>query len=188
MVDAGVWQPNNPNNYNIYAGITRHGPTPVHQVAGSTCYKHQYHTKAGKDARNITSDEYRDVLWNTFLPAGARLFNTSRWYLQQDNDPTHRIAVQVVKDWNTMHNSDVQVLSGYPPNSPDLNLIENFWSYVERRVFDAGCCDLVDFKACVKEQVGIWGPERKSYITKLYSSMPKRLAMVIAKNGGKSGY
>jgi len=186
--EDGVFQPNNPNNFNIYAGITKFGTTMVHEVAGSTAYKHTHVNKKGQAAKNITSEQYKDVLLQTLLPGGCKLFNKARWYLQQDNDPTHRIAREIVDEWNKTNDTDVQVLFGWPPNSPDLSLIENFWSYIENKVYGVGCKDIKEFKECVKKEIGAWNLQRENYMKNLYASMPTRMALVLQNKGGKTGY
>jgi len=54
---------------NMYLGITMFGITSPHVVAaGSTGMTTKYKNKKGFMARNITSDEYKDVLRGTFCP------------------------------------------------------------------------------------------------------------------------
>ena len=124
--EAGIYQPNHPSCLNIYVGITRHGATRVHLVEVSTGYKHNMKTKKGQKARNITAEEYRQVVQDTFLEGGKVLFQGQEWVLQQDNDPTHKVAGEIVTERNTARQPTVKVLAAWPPNSPDLNLIENF--------------------------------------------------------------
>ena len=93
---------------NVYAGITRHGVTQFHEVAGTSKHESTYKNKKGKGARNITSSEYGNVVKATLLPEGRRIFSTqgvSTWLLQQDNDPTHKAAIPVVEGWNAQHAS-----------------------------------------------------------------------------------
>ena len=186
--EEGVYQPNNPSCYNVYAGITRFGASHLHEVAGSTGYKHKHVTKRGKEAKNITTSQYKEVLHRTFLRQGCRLFKGDKWVLQQDNDPTHKIAQQVLVDWNQKHKSSIKLLASWPPHSPDLNLIENFWSYVERRVSAVKCDSFEEFKKCVSKEVTSRSNNMMAYLSKLYGSMPRRLEKVIEKNGGKTGY
>ena len=128
------------------------------------------------------------MLAETLLPEGRRLFSTggiSCWKLQQDNDPAHKVAEQVVKDWNQKHSSAVSVLPNWPPNSPDLNLIENVWAWVQARVDEKGCKNFAEFKAQVLQQLA---KVPKSMIDKLYKSMRGRLSSVIENEGGKIKY
>ena len=188
QVDGGVYQPNKPQAVNIYAGITPFGVTSAHIVAGTSCHKSLFVNKKGQQAKNITQDEYKAVLAETLLPEGRRLFSTggiSCWKLQQDNDPAHKVAEQVVKDWNQKHSSAVSVLPNWPPNSPDLNLIENVWAWVQARVDEKGCKNFAEFKAQVLQQLA---KVPKSMIDKLYKSMRGRLSSVIENEGGKIKY
>jgi hypothetical protein len=98
------------------------------------------------------------VLKNTLLPEGQKLMNLTTWYLQQDNDPTHRQAPKIVKEWSQSHGLNVQVLPDWPPLSPDLNLIENFWSHVQARVDAKGCQTFSEFKNAVTSEITSQSP------------------------------
>jgi len=184
----GVFQPNNPNCFNIYVGITRHGATTAHEVAGSTGFKHQHVNGKGQKAKNITKGQYQEVVGKTFLPEGDRMFDTTRWYLQQDNDPTHSVAGGVVLDWNKKHGKAIEMLEGWPPSSPDLSIIENFWSHIESEANAAGCKTLEEFKNCIKMLVNSRSKDMMAYLSTLYDSMPKRMEEVIRLKGKKTKY
>ena len=124
----------------------------------------------------------------TFMPEGRRMFSTqglATWVLQQDNDPTHKAALPVVKQWNAQHASSVSVLQPWPPNSPDLNPIENFWSYLQAKLDARGCTTFEQFSAAVHIEAKAVPTD---YFAKLVASMPKRLAKCIELGGGKTKY
>ena len=184
----GVYQPNKPSCFNIYAAITTIGATQIYEVAGSTSYRHRHVNKQGKPAKNITGDQYK-VIVRGFLDEGERIFGEgSLWYLQQDNDPAHRVAHAVVQEYNEKNGSQVQLLPNWPPNSPDLNVIENFWSWVQNRVYKRGCSTLSEFKQAVKEEVTSTPPSTLKCLASLYKSLPKRMATVLQRDGKKTGY
>lgn len=186
-LEREVFQPTHPQCLNIYSGITPYGMTAIHAVAGSSKHNLQYLNKKGQLARNITSAEYTDVLNNTLLPCGQTLFTTqgiSTWYLQQDNDPSHGVCKKVVQDWNHRKGSSVQLLPRWPPNSPDLNIIENVWAWVQARVNEKGCKTFEEFKAAVKNQIAA---VPRTMIAKLYKSLSSRMALVIDNEGGLTG-
>ena len=182
--DEAVFQPTNPQCVNVYAGITPHGMTAMHVVAGTTKHKSEHKTQQGKPARSITKSEYREVLKDTLLPEGAKLFRKagiSEWFLQQDNDPCHTVASQIVQDWNVACGSNVQLLPNWPPSSPDLNIIENVWALVQRQVNSLGCKDFGDFKQAVLE---CFAELPQETVASLYNSMGKRMEAVLEREGG----
>ena len=121
------------------------------------------------------------MLHQTLLPEGSKLLGGalgSAWVFQQDDDPTHRAAPQIVQAYNKAYGSSITVLAHWPPNSPDLNPIENVWAYVQRRVHARGCLTFEQFKQAVPQK----------YISNLYTSMPKRLSAVISRGGDRTRY
>ena len=99
-------------------------------------------------------------------------------YFQQDNDPKH--TSRVAKDW--FSKKKVDVLS-WPANSPDMNIIEHAWDYLDRRVrtrttLHRNCDEL--WKALLEEWAGI----EQEYIDKLFESMPQRVAALVEVKGG----
>ena len=137
---------------------------------------------------NISAEEYEQVLKKTLLPEGQRLFSgkgISYWTLQQDNDPAHVDASGVVKQWSKKNKSNAMVLPNWPPNSPDLNLIENVWGYVQGKVDEMGCQSFEDFRVAVHEQ---FKAVPSSMLNNLYTSMKGRLASVVEKGGDKTKY
>jgi hypothetical protein len=148
-------------------------------------HKTKFCSKKGSHARNITQQEYKQVLRQTLLPEGRRLFSSAgvaTWTLQQDNDPAHKAEIPVLEEWNMEKGCSVQLLPNWPPNSPDLNLIENVWAYVQAKVNEKGCSSFEEFNHEV-----IWQranvPQR--LLGNLHQSMPKRIRMVIENDGGK---
>ena len=174
---------NHPMCVNVYDGISWHGVTKCHLVTGTSQQKSIYTNKKGDESKNITTQEYKYVLQHTFLPCGEKMFSAngiSNWVLQQDNDPTHAPAKQVVEYWDVRHVSSPSLLENWPPSSPDLNIIENCWAYVQRKVDAQGHKTFHDFQAAVifeLEHIPI------SMLRNLYRSMPKRVTKVIELDG-----
>ena len=173
---------------NIYAGITKWGVTKCHIVAGTSKHKSTYLNKKGQGSKNITSSEYRDVLKHTLLPEGTRLFGgqgVGTWYLQQDNDPTHSVAAQEVKEWNARKGAGVQLLPSWPPNSPDLSPIENFWGWVKAKMNKKGCKNFDEFQ---HELMAVMKLVPKRILTAYFKSMKSRLVETMQLEGGKTSY
>lgn len=184
----GVYRPNHPQCLNVYGGITKFGVSKLHEVAGSSKHKSSFKNEKGQVASNITKEEYGHVLKKTLLPEGRRLFGAggvSSWYFQQDNDPAHGKAGDVVAEWNEQYSSSIQLLPKSPPNSPDLNLIENVWGYVQAKVDGLGCKSFEEFKEAVHEQ---FAAVPLPMLQHLYRSMPNRIASVVENRGDKTQY
>lgn len=173
---------------NVYAGLTYFGMTVAIIVAGTSEHTTSYTNKKGSTAKNITAAEYEDVLIKGLLPSGAAIFSAAGvtdWVLQQDNDPCHNVATRVIKQWGQKHRFAPKLLKDWPGNSPDLNPIENVWSWVKRQVESEGHKTFKAFRRAVL----YWVQHVPLHICRsLVSSMPKRLGLVAARGGDKTGY
>lgn len=179
---------NHPSGVNVYAGVTPFGMTAFHVVAGTTGYKSAYTNQKGTQSRNITAAQYKDVLSQTLLPEGRRIFlsqGMTSWVLQQDNDPTHKVAGDVVKQFNKKNQTNISVLPGWPPSSPDLSLIESVWAYLDAKMDSLGCKDFTEYKAALARE---FKAVSKEYCQRLYAGMPKRLQVCMDREGDKTGH
>ena len=96
----------------------------------------------------------------------------------QDNDPKHTAIL--TKKW--FEDNNVELLP-WPPQSPDLNLIEHLWNDVDRRI---RALDVeIRGKDMLWEQIHkIWEETALETCTKLIESMPERINDIIkAKDG-----
>lgn len=91
----------------------------------------------------------------------------------------------VVEKWCKQQSTTVSVLAQWPPNSPDLNLIENVWSLVQRKVDALGCKTFEEFKVAVISEVQA---VPLKVLRSLFNSMPKRVKEVIKLGGKKTKY
>jgi hypothetical protein len=175
-----------PQCVNLYMGITRFGVSRCHIVAGTSKHKTKYCNKKGQQARNITSAEYADVMEHTLLPGAQGLFSQqgiSRGVLQMDNDPTHRAAARAVEKFNKSGSTTISILPDWPPNSPDLNPIENVWGWVQGKVDAMACKSHDEFKKAV---LGTCQSVPKAMLARLVDSVHGRLAEVIASGGDRT--
>ena len=157
-------------------------------MAGTSKHKSKYLNQKGQSSKNISTAEYKDVLKDTLLPEGTRIFGTqgvSTWFLQQDNDPTHRVAKQVVKEWNDNKGSSIQFLPSWPPASLDLSPIESFWGWVKGKVYEKGCKIFDEFQLIV---MSVIKNVAKPILRAHFNSMRARLTQVIDLEGAKTSY
>ena len=102
------------------------------------------------------------------------------WIFQQDNAPIH--TAKIVKEWFT--NKNVTVLQ-WPAKSPDLNITENIWGHFPRVLYENGkqYDSLNELENAIFRH---WATIPKTYIKKLYDSIPSRIFEVINKSGSLS--
>ena len=173
---------------NVYAGITMFGVTKLHVVAGTSCHKSDFFNKKGKPAKNITQNEYKEVLLKTLLPEGQRIFrsnNIATWTFQQDNDPAHVVAQSVIKIFNNAHSSNISLLKSWPPSSPDLSPIENLWGIMQSKIEAKGCKNFAEFKDALHDE---WKSASKHVLRSLLNSVNKRLASCLKLGGDRTKY
>ncbi|KAF7690812.1 Transposable element Tcb2 transposase [Cucumispora dikerogammari] len=71
---------------------------------------------------------YVDILRSN-LEASAEKFGLVAYKFQQDNDPKHTSGY--ARKYMSRNNIDVLVC---PPQSPDLNPLENLWAYIKQKL------------------------------------------------------
>lgn len=124
---------------------------------------------------------YKAVLEKAF-PEVDTIFGDLEWKFQQDNAPIH--TARAVKLW--IERQDVEVLN-WPPYSPDLNIIENVWGWIVRKVYESGKqysnkSELID---AIKHT---WSCISLDLIKNLYDSVPNRIYQCILNKGGSTSY
>ena len=175
---------NHPLAFNVYAGITVHGVTSCIVVAGTSGVQSQFTNQKGQASKNITKHEYTTTVLPHLLAEGEKLFSCN-WTFQQDNDPTHKTAGLVISDFNKARGTSIDLLQSWPPNSPDLNPIENLWGYIQARVQAKGCKTFDEFKSAVVHELKTVD---KTYLRNLLKSMNKRIKKTVQLEGGKTKY
>jgi len=109
------------------------------------------------------------------LPSFMQIHGTT--YFQHDGAPCHGIK-PVTK---CLHDSGYQILGPWPGSSPDLNVIENVWTVLKRKVADKNPTSAEDLQKKIKEA---WIAEiTPEYCQKLVHSMPDHTAAVLKNKG-----
>ena len=131
--------------------------------------------------QKMTGVDYKNTLVSAFAEL-RELFGPLPFIFQQDNAPIHNSCV--VKEW--VHAQNIELLT-WPPYSPDLNIIENVWGWLTRKVYEEGkqYTSTEELKRGIKSA---WNEISYDYLNSLYQSMENRIFDVISKNGGHTKY
>ncbi|GFY07486.1 transposable element Tcb2 transposase [Trichonephila clavipes] len=122
---------------------------------------------------------YLNILQNNLKESADKLGLGSNFIFQQDNDPKH--TAFVVKEWLLYHYWNQL---NTPPQSPDLNVIENLWSHLERAVQKHQITSKEQLKSVLQEWLNI-APETTRH---LVESMSWGLEAVISAKGYATKY
>jgi transposase len=133
--------------------------------------------------KNITmnKERYKAVLEGHLIP---QMQVTRTAFFLQDGAPCHKAKVVM----NFLKESDNEfTVMDWPGNSPDLNPIENCWSYMKRRL--KGDSTITSAKKLEEAIKNMWIKEMDSqYFKNLADSMAKRIQWVIEHNGDMTKY
>ena len=82
---------------------------------------------------NMNAELYREILQQRLPPASSpdcpRQVK-ARWHFVQDNDPKHKSK----KSMELIRKLTRDRFFNHPPCSPDFNVMEDAWSYLDRKV------------------------------------------------------
>jgi hypothetical protein len=123
---------------------------------------------------------YVDILNNNLKQSAKKLKMGRTFIFQQDCDPKHtsKLAKKFFED------NHISLLDS-PPQSPDLNVIEQLWDYVERNIREYDISNKNQLKSAILE---VWQNIPPELTKKLVESVPKRIQAVLQRNGGPTKY
>ncbi len=150
----------------IWGMITAHGVGHIVRIEG-----------------NLNKELYCEILQDDVLGTFRDLhLDFHNYYFQQDNDPKH--TAKLVQAW--FRENDIDLLP-WPPNSPDISIIENLWDHLDRRIRARNPlpCSESDLWIALQEE---WYKIDVSFIENLYASLPQRISAVYLANGGSTRY
>jgi hypothetical protein len=100
----------------------------------------------------------------------------------QDNDPKHK--AKAVEAW--FNNQNIKLLP-WPPSSPDMNIIEHAWDYVDCHSHHQGVL-LTNTDHLWEILQDEWGKLNIDFIYNLYRSLPDRVLALHKAHGRHTRY
>lgn len=126
---------------------------------------------------NVNADGYVHILTQHLL--GLNLPQRRMIFMHDNATPhTSRRTVRFLDENN------IQLLP-WPPQSPDLNPIENLWGYLKGKLENLQIHSTVELLAAAHRE---WAAIPVEVLEQLVQSMPHRMAAVVASGGGSTKY
>lgn len=117
----------------------------------------------------MNAQQYQQLV-GPYFPAYGFECAGSNWKFQQDNAPIH-VAKSTLADFEQR---GMRLFSNWPAKSPDMNIIENLWSILARKVYENG--RQYNNKDELKEAIeAAWQNIEQAKIQSLYDSLPRRI-------------
>ena len=132
---------------------------------------------------NMDSKKYISILEDAYLGTLKNLHaNRKDFILQADNDPKH--TSKITRAW--LRENHIPTLD-WPANSPDMNIMENLWAYLEHHICShpKRLSNSTELWMVLQEE---WNKIPPEYIRNLYESLPRRVEAVCTAKGGNTNY
>jgi transposase len=128
--------------------------------------------------------KYIELLREHVLPEfrAAKELHGKDMIFMQDNAPCHK-AKSVVK---FIEDSGIPALN-WPPQSPDLNPIENLWAYIKKKLESENAVPTTK-SALIEAVFNIWENLDPQIVANLASSVPRRFSACLNANGKHTKY
>lgn len=127
--------------------------------------------------KNLNAERLCSIYEKALLPSAKAFFGEGSvdWVLLEDNDSKHTSGL--AKQWRA-DNAVTRI--DFPPQSPDLNPIENVWHILKSNVGYRRPANLKQLKRVVKQE---WAKLPSHLCERLADSMPSRIEQLRQANG-----
>jgi hypothetical protein len=156
----------------VYAGISKHGKTKLIYATGTTGKAKCYLKPDGKQLYDgVCAHEFQDIMKTQLYPQAQAMMRHAGQpepVFLIDGAPPHRAKTTT----DFLRAKHIQYLHGWPPNSPDLNPIENLWAWLKREVCAVSPKSVAELTAALE---AAWARVPDTLPKKLMASFNRRL-------------
>lgn len=169
----------------VYAGITCYGATKLVRATGTTGLASRFTRPKGVQKHSgVCAREFQQVLSRHLVPQAKRLLRGkvkgAPVFLLDGATPHTAISTL-----NFMRAHKILYLKGWPPNSPDLNPIENMWAWLKRKTQQYNPQTAAQLWLVAGR---VWKKVKAKKCRKYVRSFSKRMQVCISKGGDHTGY
>jgi transposase len=169
----------------VYGGISKHGKTKLVFATGTTGLTKRYRKAGGLELYSgVCAREFQDIMEQHLYPQAKAIMQSAgelEPVFLMDGATPHTAADTIT----FMRAKGIQFLHGWPPNSPDLNPIENLWAWMKRQVYADHPTTTAAHIAAVE---AAWDRVPDDMLKKLMRSFHKRLTKCHQLAGEHTGY
>lgn len=169
----------------VYGGISKHGKTKLVFATGTTGKPKRYCRADGTGMyAGVCAKEFQDIMKKHLYPEAKLIMQAAGEpdpVFLLDGAPPHTARDTT----NFLTAKNIQYLHGWPPNSPDLNPIENLWAHLKCKLNAQQLRTTAALRAGLEkawEEVPAW------MLQKLMGSFSRRLRKCIQRGGEHTGY
>ena len=181
-----VWV-ENVEDSRLYSQTQKYGQGSVEVWGAITKFgRPQLHFIDRSKSKKFTAARFRDEVLKEKVPELDHIFkrhNRGNWLFQQDGDSKHN--AKLVRNFLEGATSNYLGPPDWPPNSPDLNVLENVWGILVNRMQHRRPRTLKGLKRIIEDE---WEKLSDQTIKNLYDSWPDRMKAVIENQGGNTKY
>ena len=136
--------------------------------------------------KKVDSDEYCRIITTSLLPSSERLVFARPFIFQQDNTACHK-SKKTMEYFDELAADGELYLLEWPPQSPDLNPIENLWAYFDFVIGDRSMMSRGQMWNLLEKTWEKIANDRE-LLRNLVDSMPRRIDAVLKAEGGPTKY
>ncbi|KAL4467285.1 hypothetical protein ABPG72_016879 [Tetrahymena utriculariae] len=146
----------------VWGCISRKGVGPLVRITGT-----------------LNGDEYLHIIRYRLKKYYPELF-TGEMFWQEDNARPHK--KQNVQNW--FQDRRIEVFN-WPPQSPDMSIIEDIWNLIKRRIKGIAYSNVDDLW---KDLLNVWQNITQEEVLNLYEGLPRRIDALLVANGNHTKY